>query len=64
MSAMGEDWTPEEWARWAEATKPCTWLLEKGEKVVMPPPSTPEQKARFEALMRELQEKHGVKGNG
>lgn len=56
--------TPEDWRVWAEATKPGTYLLEKGEKVVMQPPSTPEQKARFEALMRELQEKHGVKANG
>ena len=59
-----DDWTPEEWRAWAEATKPGTYLLEKGEKVVMRPPSTPEEKARFEALMRVLQEKHGVKANG
>lgn len=64
MSAMGEDWTPEEWASWAKSMEGSTWLLEKGEKVVTPPPSTPEEKARFEALMQTLQEKHGVKTNG
>jgi hypothetical protein len=58
------NWTPEDWRAWAEATKPSTYLLEKGEKVVMPPPSTPEEKARFEALMQELQDRFGVKRRG
>ena len=64
MSAMGEDWTPEEWARWAESMRAGTWLLEKGEKVVMPPPPTPEEKSRFEALMQSLCEKHRANTNG
>lgn len=61
------DWTPEEWRTWAEATKPGTYLLEKGEKVVMPPPLTPEQaaerKAQWEALWGAL-ERRGVVRHG
>ena len=64
MSAMGEEWTPEEWASWAKSMEGSTWLLEKGEKVVMPRPSTPEEKARFEEFMQTLCEKHGAKTNG
>lgn len=42
-----------------------TWLLEKGEKVVMPPPLTPEQaaerKAQWEALWEALERKGVVR---
>jgi hypothetical protein len=58
-----DDWTPEDWRAWAEATKPGTYLLEKGEKVVMPPPSTSEEKARFEALIQTLCDRFGMKDN-
>jgi len=64
MSAMGEDWTPEEWASWAKSMEGSTWLLEKGEKVVTPPPSTTEEKARFEALIQALCDRFGMKDNG
>lgn len=59
-----DNWTEEEWCVWAEATKPGTYLLSKGEKVVMPPPSTPEEKARFQALMQTLRDKFGVNTDG
>lgn len=59
-----DDWASEDWRAWAEATKPGTYLLEKGERVVAPPPSTPEEKARFLSLMKALREKHGAKANG
>jgi hypothetical protein len=61
---MGEDWTPEEWASWAKSMEGSTWLLEKGEKVVTPPPPTPGQKARFEAFMQALSEEHGAQSDG
>lgn len=61
---MGEDWTQEEWASWAKSMEGSTWVLERGEKVVMPPPSTPEEKARFEALCGTLLRRHGAKDHG
>lgn len=41
-----------------------TWVLDKGERVVAPPPATPEEKARFISLMKALREKHGANVNG
>ncbi|MNP17961.1 hypothetical protein D3C76_1104130 [compost metagenome] len=58
------NWTSEDWKAWAEATTAGRYLLENYEKVVELPPSTPEEKARFEALMQTLQERFGVKCDG
>lgn len=59
---MGEEWTPEEWASWAKSMEGSTWILEKGEKVVMPTPSTPEQAAERKAQWDALWESFGRRG--
>lgn len=57
-----DNWSDEDWRTWAEATRPGTWLLDKGEKVVMREPTIEECEA-FSVLVADLQEKYGRKPN-
>lgn len=57
------NWSEDDWRTWAEATRPGTWLLEKGEKVVMREPTSEEHEA-FRLFISELQVKFGRKQDG
>lgn len=58
------DCVTEQQSKWVGVVGTGIRLLEKGEKVVMPRPSTPEEKARFLALINVLNEKFGAKRDG